>query len=952
MLELKNVTKVYTGKGGAVKALDDVSLRFPEKGLVFLLGKSGSGKSTLLHIAGGLDSPTEGEIVVLGKSSKDFTESDYDGYRNAYVGFIFQEYNVLDEFTVEENIALALQLQGKPQTKEKIAVILREVDLLSLADRKPNTLSGGQKQRVAIARALVKDPKIVLADEPTGALDSQTGKQVFEILKKLARERLVIVVSHDREFAEAYADRIIELKDGRICADRTREKAPVDREDTVTEADEDTLLIRSGKEISPETLQRIEHFIREGDELVLLRGKRNILDFKRSRRISPNGTQERFLPTPPAEDMPTESEAAAGFLPSRLPFRKAFRLGASGLKGRPFRLALTILLSVVAFVAFGLFSTVMLYDENAVLRASFLSSDTEYLTLEKTYRSTVSYKIWGTPNSYETSASALFTPSELSSFGGERALGAFAWNVIPENTVLSEKAVYWSCHIQNAVYVPEGHTLRSRILAGRYPEAENEICVSSYFYESCKAGEVFPLEENGSLSDKGVTLGEPDDLLGQELLLNGQRYVVSGVFDSGTIPEKFEALLASDAYDSLYYALRTFTREGLQGAALISETAAADFREALRSSAPSGNDPFDTSGLRYYLSPFPSEEEQELWAVDRFQIADEQIPYKTYCLLDTSTLADDQFIAPLSFVARLCRALAENGTQELAALSDSLTQLETAPPAEQKTLLEKTMALWRSYGELSVPLLKEVFDEKTEQPGLEDLGSYAVVGFYLEENDGFFCSEQFYEGLTISRTAQKITSAYTPEEDALYQYAFLLMPHNEGELKGIFDRLDGVDTRDVSYGLVNALASTVESVGHTVETLSLVFLVIGLIFMTFAALLLLNFIIISIAGKQREIGILRAVGARGLDVFKIFFAESGILVGSCLVFSLFGTAIAAVVLNHILKEQLGLAVSVFLVGPLSVLLMAAVAAAVALLGTIFPVFFAARKKPVDTIRSL
>lgn len=178
------------------------------------------------------------------------------------------------------------------------------------------------------------------------------------------------------------------------------------------------------------------------------------------------------------------------------------------------------------------------------------------------------------------------------------------------------------------------------------------------------------------------------------------------------------------------------------------------------------------------------------------------------------------------------------------------------------------------------------------------------------------------------------------------------MPHNEGELKRIFDRLDGMDARDVSYGLVNALASTVKSVGRTVETLSLVFLVIGLIFMAFTALLLLNFIIISIAGKQREIGILRAVGARGLDVFKIFFAESGVLVGSCLVFSLFGTAIAAAVLNHILKEQLGLAVSVFLVGPLSVLLMAAVAAVVALLGTFFPVFFAARKKPVDTIRSL
>lgn len=190
MLELNNVTKVYAAKGGAsVRALDGVSVRFGEKGLVFLLGKSGSGKSTLLNVAGGLDRPTEGEIIVGDKRSSDFTPSDFDSYRNTYVGFVFQEYNLLDEFSVRENISLALELQGKAQARQDVDRILEEVDLSGYGSRRPNTLSGGQKQRVAIARALVKDPRIIMADEPTGALDSETGRQVFEMLKKLSRER-------------------------------------------------------------------------------------------------------------------------------------------------------------------------------------------------------------------------------------------------------------------------------------------------------------------------------------------------------------------------------------------------------------------------------------------------------------------------------------------------------------------------------------------------------------------------------------------------------------------------------------------------------------------------------------------------------------------------------------------------------------------------------------------
>ena len=159
MLEIKGLTKIYRSKkGDEVRALDNVSISFPETGMVFILGKSGSGKSTLLNIMGGLDSYDSGEFIIKGKSSRDFGGGDFDAYRNTFIGFIFQEYNVLDDFTVGANIALALELQGKKATSEAIGHILEQVDLTDFAKRKPNELSGGQKQRVAIARALVKDP--------------------------------------------------------------------------------------------------------------------------------------------------------------------------------------------------------------------------------------------------------------------------------------------------------------------------------------------------------------------------------------------------------------------------------------------------------------------------------------------------------------------------------------------------------------------------------------------------------------------------------------------------------------------------------------------------------------------------------------------------------------------------------------------------------------------------
>lgn len=265
MLETRNLKKVYkTKKGVSVTALNDVSIKFPEKGLVFLLGKSGSGKSTLLNLLGGLDKYDEGEIIIKGVSSKDFKQSHFDSYRNTYVGFIFQEYNVLEEFSVGANIALAIELQGKKATDEEINRILKQVDLEGFGDRKPNELSGGQKQRVAIARALVKQPEIIMADEPTGALDSNTGRQVFETLKNLSKDKLVIVVSHDREFAEQFGDRIIELADGNVIDDVTRKVGYEKQGEELNNGisfENDTMTIKSGYHLTEEDRERINQYI-------------------------------------------------------------------------------------------------------------------------------------------------------------------------------------------------------------------------------------------------------------------------------------------------------------------------------------------------------------------------------------------------------------------------------------------------------------------------------------------------------------------------------------------------------------------------------------------------------------------------------------------------------------------------------------------------------------------
>ena len=221
MLQIKNINKKYVTGDLVQNALNGVSLNLRDNEFVAILGPSGSGKTTLLNVIGGLDRYDSGDLIINGISTKKYKDRDWDSYRNHTIGFVFQSYNLIPHQTVLSNVELALTISGvsKSERRQRAKEALEKVGLGQQMHKKPNQMSGGQMQRVAIARALVNDPDILLADEPTGALDSETSIQVMDLLKEVAKDRLVVMVTHNPQLAEEYANRIVKLKDGNIIDD-------------------------------------------------------------------------------------------------------------------------------------------------------------------------------------------------------------------------------------------------------------------------------------------------------------------------------------------------------------------------------------------------------------------------------------------------------------------------------------------------------------------------------------------------------------------------------------------------------------------------------------------------------------------------------------------------------------------------------------------------------------
>lgn len=922
MLETKDLVKIYKPKKGVpVVALDKVSIKFADKGMIFLLGKSGSGKSTLLNVLGGLDSYNDGEIIIKGVSSKAFKQKHFDSYRNTYVGFIFQEYNVLDEFSVGANIALAIELQNRKAEDSEVNRILNEVDLDGFANRKPNELSGGQKQRVAIARALVKNPQIIMADEPTGALDSNTGKQIFDTLKKLSKEKLVIVVSHDREFAEIYADRIIELADGKVISDVEICNEQINEAEEIN-FDGNVIELPAGYHITEDDRKRINEYI------LALKDKKT--------QIKVGANQNKKFRATDTSKIATEDGSTFKLIKSKLPLKNAFKIGASGLKHKKFRLVITILLSCISFGLFGLSDTFGAYNHINTCTNSLADTNIKYVATAKSKKSGEGV------NSYWRDGGYKLSDADLDNFNN--SIGLKMHGVYyPINSDLSfgtqidreVKLTETDFNIYNQYFsgfAPISEEIIKdmgfELLAGTLPDgSKNEMAISEYIFEIFKKAKYtdgIPVKnENGSYGVKYIEISDYNDILGKTLILNDVRYTVTAVIDTNfdidrylSLTEKKDNISKADEllnmvlYSEFNYAV-SYSYSGLI------MTGDGHIQKLVNDRPPiteitEGYIYFNTEGFHIdtqYLARLNDVKNEKIVWFDgeKSVLGEKEIIATTDAL---NFWSDNENEDPYIYK--------EDGGIDYKAIIDKKGEL-TAWKNMYSTREGYEESGYRIVGVIDVNSI----DEKTQKP-------------YSKLNSTLVCSE-------------KLFSEFTDDANAIYSFCVGSMPKEKEDIKTLVEYCYREDT-NVRYQIQNSVTYELDAINEALQQVSVIFFYIGLGFAAFAALMLANFIGISISHKKQEIGILRAIGSRSNDVFRIFFAESFIIAMINFILSSIGVFVVTTIINSVLRKEIGLLITILNFGPRQIILLLFASLFVAFIASYIPVKRIASKRPIDAIR--
>ena len=964
MLKLKNVTKGYMQKSGVpIWALDNVSVDFPATGMVFLLGKSGSGKSTLLNVAGGLDSYDDGEIIVKGKSSRDFSGSDFDSYRNTYIGFIFQEYNILQEFTVAKNIAIALELQGKDAGGETVNAILEEVGMQKYADRKPNQLSGGQKQRVAIARALIKDPQIIMADEPTGALDSATGKQVFETLKKLSERRLVIVVSHDRDFAETYADRIIELKDGRIMTDECKRLSPVQQISDKIKASEGTIFIEAGAKLTKDEKAFITDKLIENNNQhgVIISVDKSINDgFKKYAKMDESGAREYFSHTA-AEDIKPDPDRNFSLIKSRFRFWDSFKMGASGLKVKKVRLFFTVLIAAIALTFFGVADTIAAFNPVRAMHESIQHAGDTHIGIAMQQREGDGTTNWFRPvNMTASDIGILRERFPNTQFTAAYALsfwfpfydrGGTDWGYyLP---------VASAFHMQNEAQL---NSFGLTLTHGRLPNAPHEIAITDYQFDA--------LQTRGISGPDGrrISITNPQSIIGRNFAMLGEDVTVTGIIDTDFDFDRFNPLRGIG------------NTEGLQTWVLSQELEHVlnfGFSNALFISANSPLRDFAPEIVSFHNVTwdmlFDNDWHNQISNLGNFESirnSDNLVLFNPGQALGANdvviTLDRLNFTAMPIFPIQLERQwigeIWDNDLGQYVWVDEWVVMLTVAnmlnnPPivnipvqsaAELRTHLTEQLRLL-------APLRANNYSLIDRWGGRSQ--NLNIAGVYVDFEAMFDNPETWqWQGNRFS------TAFFTPaglQQFNMYrafepQFASVMasLSGNAAQDRAMIAYLMSTDYSEAfNFTIRNQFSSFFENFTFIVDAMSTVFFWVGLVFAIFASLMIMSYITISISCKKRDIGILRAIGARRSDIYKIFFNESLIITGIQWLASITLSIILVWIINSTIGGGLGINVMLLGFGIRQVALLAGIGLLVAAIASFLPTRRISKLKPIDAIQN-
>jgi len=966
MLEIKNLTKIYQSKKTEpVVALNNISLSFSDTGMVFLLGKSGSGKSTLLNVLGGLDKFNSGEIIIDGKSSNTFKEKDFDAYRNTYLGFIFQEYNILPEFTVDKNIEFALELQGKKADRAAVDALLEQVDLTGYGKRKPNELSGGQKQRIAIARALIKNPQIIMADEPTGALDSKTGKQVFDTLKKLSQEKLVIVVSHDREFAEYYADRIIELKDGNVISDttkRTREPSVANQGFNVV--DENVIHIEKDHLYTNGDIKQVLNFLQNAKgDIILTSDEKLNTEVKKLAKIDANGNREYFDKTA-ATDIQQGQQGGLKLIKSKLKFKDSFKMGASGLKTKKFRLFMTILLSAVALTLFGLADTM----------ASFNVAQSNYDSLSRMNAETLSINLRHVEkySDYYFAEEGKVGDHELLQLQKDfpnyqfKAVRGASWNL--DSSVIgntsSINSYYYNTRVNGFVTLTESemqnfnlHFLSDGTATSRLPQIDDEIVLSSYHYDLMKNFGVRIAEDGKSYWElENSEINQLSDIIGKKIYgWDNNQYTVVGVIDNTFDMSKYDALKevtyvnSSDVYN-LARELQSKINSGFRNVVVLNQNKFADLSTPAKTTY--------TSNYRFVVGDQYNGYSNSQWGYLTDTDEANIIYFDGTRSGGNQTLNDNEVIIDAGISIYLGSGsdadsfaisrdskyiLNENtGNYEYVQGYQFKNQFYTTVDELKSAVVTYFTETYAADYGVTLPVLY------LKNSNVDESQHLKVVGIYYNFSDT--SSSGYYSyGNTL----------YFKDMDAMpneIRYAFNQYPNimvklsgNTSQDKKLIMALSHYDSTDDVLVIRSEVSDLLETFSEMIKIMAKVFLYIGIGFAVFAALLLMNFIGISISYKKKEIGILRALGARGSDVYGIFLNESFIITMINFVVAVIATIGFTILINNLVVQGLGVVLTLLSFGIRQIVLLFGVSVLVALVASFLPTHRISRMKPIDAI---
>lgn len=811
-------------------------MQFGDSGMVFLCGKSGAGKSTLLHLIGGLDSVTSGEIVVDNQKMGEFTSSDYDCYRNAYIGFVFQEFNLIEEYTVRRNIELALKLQGELVSDKIILEALEKVGMEAYIERYPNELSGGQRQRIAIARALIKNPDIILADEPTGALDSENGELVFNLLKELSKEKLVIIVTHDIDSAKRFGDRVIELKDGRIVSDSAE-------------------------------------YIEES----------GVKEYKK--------------------------------IPSRLPLSYALRMGLSGLKCKKGKLVVACMLLCISLALLGIANLMSDINSERIVTNSVIEEGAEIVGFRKNYNDKeANYKYYD----YITDVQALAL---------EKNIKFLEYDIpVSGNICIADNSIYDKAAFHSIIEIDDENDLKyfgyALVEGAKDITADNEVYITDFLAEALLR------------TDKYDTLEHCNELIGETIICDFISLKIAGIVDTkyasiengriekykenGNLNELSEELnsiygiiFANKNANALFFDEKSF---GIGKSSNVFTRFAANAEDMFIGRVSTIIYPYDDT----YIMPISCQEEN-----------------KDYVMVfgKSEDLKENEIIVSPQVYLALTNAENEGEVMaKIEELDESLLNVKVQfnfsgnyDTSQYNIDKEKEFKIVG----IIINTRYKTFDEITGDM-LQTNTSILNVG-----DNGLIVSGEIWNDLIrnhmgiVSKLYVECSSDRQEIEQLIEDFEKLGYRH---DYKSISNLLYGVE--------------------EYTDVISVAFIYLAVILFFFVVLLLSNYISVSIAHKRKEIGILRAIGARSIDIVKIFVIEGILIAVVSAVLAIIGELVAANFINTIISEVVNIRVAFIHVYIVNILIIFSISVFIGLLATILSTRKITRQKPVDAIRGL